>query len=85
MNMFALIQADDLSALVTMIVTVIIIVIIAIVAIVLHFLPFIIALLRHHHDTAAIFILNLLLGWTVIGWVIALVWSFTGVRRQDYR
>jgi len=26
---------------------------------------------------SAIFLLNLLLGWTLIGWVIALVWSET--------
>ena len=35
--------------------------------------------------TAAILILNLLLGWTCLGWVIALVWSFTAVERKRYR
>lgn len=28
-------------------------------------------------NVGAIFILNLLLGWTLIGWVVALVWAFT--------
>lgn len=43
----------------------------------LHFLPWIIALMRNHHNTVAIFLVNLLLGWTLIGWVVALIWSFT--------
>ncbi|TGY87446.1 superinfection immunity protein [Marinicauda algicola] len=43
----------------------------------LHFLPTFIALLRGHHNAFAIFLTNLLLGWTVIGWIIALIWSVT--------
>lgn len=46
-----------------------------------HFIPTIIALARSHHDGFAIFLTNLLLGWTVIGWVIALIWSVTAIRR----
>ncbi len=46
-----------------------------------HFIPTIIALARGHHDGFAIFLTNLLLGWTVIGWVIALIWSVTAIRR----
>jgi hypothetical protein len=83
--MFALIQSDDTTALLTMIVMIIVIVIAAVVVIVLHFLPTIVAVLRSHHDMLAIFILNVLLGWTGIGWILALIWSFTGVRRRDYR
>lgn len=41
----------------------------------LYFLPTIIALSRGKRNRCAISLLNLLLGWTVIGWVIALVWS----------
>ena len=40
-----------------------------------YFLPTIIALVRSKRDKAAIFVLNLFLGWSVIGWVIALVWA----------
>ena len=40
-----------------------------------YFLPFLIASLRKHKNTLAIFLLNLLLGWTGIGSAIALVWS----------
>jgi hypothetical protein len=42
---------------------------------VIYFLPSIIALARSKRDIAAIFVLNFLLGWTAIGWVIALVWA----------
>ena len=46
----------------------------------MYFLPSIIAIARSKRDAVAIFILNLLLGWSVIGWVIALVWAL----KQDY-
>ena len=49
--------------------------------VVLSFLPTVIALLRGHHNSFAIFLTNLLLGWTVVGWIIALIWSFTAVAR----
>jgi len=37
----------------------------------LYFLPTIVASLRHH-QAAPVFVLNLFLGWTFIGWVVAL-------------
>lgn len=40
-----------------------------------YFLPSLIAFLRQHKNKLAIFLLNLLLGWTVFGWVGSLVWS----------
>jgi hypothetical protein len=42
-----------------------------------YFVPSIIAFVRHHHNQWAIFALNLLLGWTLLGWIGALVWSLT--------
>lgn len=42
-----------------------------------YFLPFIIASQRRHRNAGAILITNLLLGWTFIGWVIALIWAMT--------
>jgi hypothetical protein len=42
---------------------------------VMYFLPSIIAMIRSKRDTLAIFLLNLFLGWSVIGWIIALVWA----------
>jgi hypothetical protein len=38
----------------------------------LYFLPAIVAASRHTHNATGIFMLNLFLGWTGIGWVIAL-------------
>ncbi len=42
---------------------------------VMYFLPSIIALARGKRDILAIFLLNLFLGWSVIGWVVALIWA----------
>jgi hypothetical protein len=53
--------------------------ILAIVFLIVYFLPTIIAAAREHHNDGAIFALNLLLGWTFLGWVAALVWSLTSV------
>ena len=47
-----------------------------------YFLPTVIALARSHHNGFAIFLTNLLLGWTLIGWVIALIWSVTASERR---
>ena len=41
------------------------------------FLPSIIAMNRGKKNWVAIFALNLLCGWTGIGWIAALVWSLT--------
>jgi len=43
--------------------------------IVLYFLPTFLAASRHHPSVLGIFQLNFFLGWSVIGWVIALVWA----------
>ncbi len=40
-----------------------------------YLLPTGIAVGRKRSNTGAIFVLNLFLGWTLIGWVIALIWS----------
>ncbi len=53
---------------------------IAVVLIALYFLPTIIALVRFHRNSAAVSIVNLFLGWTLIGWVVALAWSVAAKR-----
>jgi len=42
---------------------------------VMYFLPSIIALARNKRDITAIVLLNFFLGWTMIGWIVALVWA----------
>jgi hypothetical protein len=42
---------------------------------VMYFLPSIVAFARSKRDTTAIVLLNFFLGWTMIGWVVALVWA----------
>jgi len=46
---------------------------------VFYFLPAIVAFARSKRDAGTILVLNFFLGWTAIGWVIALVWAL----RQD--
>lgn len=43
----------------------------------IYLLPAIVASKRNHTNRGSILVLNLLLGWTFIGWVAALVWAFT--------
>jgi len=41
----------------------------------LYILPELIAQRRNHLQRNAIWLLDILLGWTVLGWIIALIWS----------
>lgn len=47
------------------------------VVIALYFLPAIVAVEKSKKNAGAIAVLNLLLGWTVIGWIVSLVWAAT--------
>jgi len=42
---------------------------------IMYFLPSIIALARSKRDIAGIILLNFFLGWTMIGWIVALIWA----------
>lgn len=48
-----------------------------------YFLPWIIALLRGTRSNVGIFFINLLFGWTMIGWVIALIWAIVAERKTN--
>ena len=48
-----------------------------------YFLPTILA--RHKADFMGIFLVNLLAGWTVIGWFIALIWTCSAERYVPVR
>jgi hypothetical protein len=45
---------------------------------ILYFLPTILA--RHKAAFLGIFLVNLLLGWTVIGWLVVLIWACSAER-----
>lgn len=51
--------------------------IIIVISLISYFLPTIIAMFRGKSNTFAILLLNLFLGWTFIGWIVALIWSVT--------
>lgn len=42
-----------------------------------YLVPTSVALVKEKRNTGAIFVLNILAGWTFVGWLIALVWAFT--------
>jgi Superinfection immunity protein len=43
--------------------------------IVVYFVPAMIAAARKHRKATSIFLVNLFLGWSVVGWIFALVWA----------
>jgi len=43
--------------------------------------PLIVAVVRDHHRLPWIGLLNFAVGWTVVGWIGALVWSVTAARQ----
>jgi hypothetical protein len=49
-----------------------------------YFMPTIVAIIRKHQNAPAIAILNFLVGWTGIGWIVSIVWAFTESRSRDH-
>jgi hypothetical protein len=45
--------------------------------------PTIVAFSRRHPNAAAICVLNILLGWTIIGWVGTLIWSLSAIQPRQ--
>ena len=45
-----------------------------------YFLPSYIAFVRHHKHFKSILLIDILTGWTFLGWAAALVWAFTDDR-----
>ena len=43
----------------------------------LYFLPTIIVLARRKKNVLGPILVNVLLGWTIIGWIVALIWALT--------
>lgn len=40
-----------------------------------YFYPSIKAATKYHHSARSVFLLNALLGWTIVGWIAAMVWA----------
>lgn len=53
-----------------------------IICVVFYFAPTFNACSRKHPARASIFLLNLFLGWTLLGWVIALSWSASPKKQE---
>ena len=46
----------------------------------LYFIPALVASQREHRQAGAILVINLFLGWPLLGWVIALAWACSDAR-----
>jgi hypothetical protein len=53
------------------------IVVFGLVSLAIYFAPLVVAILKKKRSVVAIGALNVLLGWSLIGWVIALVWALS--------
>lgn len=53
-----------------------------IVTLAVQMIPWFVALARGHNSSLSIFVLSFFLGWTCIGWVVALVWACSGDTRS---
>jgi hypothetical protein len=63
----------------------VIVMFIVLLALFAYFLPAILAEVRGHQNSGMIFLTNLLLGWTIVGWIVALVWAATAVQPRNPR
>lgn len=57
-------------------------IIVVIIGVALYFLPTIIAFNRKHTNKGIILLLDLLLGWTFLGWVGCLIWAFLDTNQK---
>jgi len=55
--------------------------ILIIVLILIYFLPSLISY-GIHRNYVSIFILNLFLGWTILGWIFALIWAYNKDKKE---
>lgn len=49
----------------------------------IYFAPSVVAIMRKRDNFAAIFALNFFLGWSLIGWVVSLVWALSNEQKQQ--
>ncbi|GAN72106.1 hypothetical protein ASY01nite_13920 [Acetobacter syzygii] len=51
----------------------------------IYFLPTIVSLCRDSTKKGAVICVNVLLGWTLVGWIISLVMALSYERKSDYQ
>lgn len=56
--------------------------VIVVVLLALYFAPTAVAFSRGHPHAASVLVINLFLGWTLIGWVVALAMSVSGFQER---
>lgn len=56
-----------------LLIAILIMIVIVLVFIVLYLFPSVIAIKKKHKDLIKILIINIFLGWTIVGWIISLV------------
>jgi hypothetical protein len=80
-----LIMAND-PDLISGVIGIVLFILVFILSVAIYFTPTFIALVRKHPNGAPIFLVNFLLGWICIGWIIALIWSLTAIDEdRSYR
>lgn len=52
----------------------------AVAAFIIYFAPTFVAAKRAHPNGTSIALLNIFLGWTFIGWLVALIWSTSAIK-----
>lgn len=50
-----------------------------------YFFPTLVSLFRNTKSGIGIFLLNLFLGWTLIGYIAAFIWAFTAKTVKEYK
>jgi uncharacterized membrane protein len=53
--------------------------------VILYFVPTLVASSRRHPNEEAIGVVNLLLGWTIIGWIACLIWAMRTSSERNRR
>ena len=49
----------------------------------IHFLPTFVAFVRQQRHAVLILVLNILVAWTIIGWLVLLIWAAVGEERGE--
>jgi len=64
---------------------ILVLILIGVVAFFIHFLPTFVAGSRHVENFWWILLINFFFGWTLIGWILALIWTLNDTPRYVYK